>query len=308
MTDSTNFTARLGIDLPIIQAPMAGSQGAELAIAVCRAGGLGSLPCAILTPQQIEDEIKRVRSASDRPFNLNFFCHKNPQYDQADINSWRDTLSTYYKQLNLEQPAGEVYPARHPFNDEMCGLVEQYRPSVVSFHFGLPDDALLERVKNTGALVLCSATTVEEAVWLENKGVDAVIAQGVEAGGHRGMFLESNINAQPGTMALVPQVVDSISLPVIAAGGIADGRGIAASFALGASCVQLGSVYLFSKEATTAPLHLEALKFATDSNTALTNLFSGRPARGIQNRIMNEIGPMNATAPPFPWRDKIWPD
>ena len=300
MAIKKDFLTRLGIELPIIQAPMAGSQGSELAIAVCRAGGLGSLPCAMLTSNQIENEIKVIRAATNRPFNLNFFCHQNPQYDQSDINRWRNTLATYYREMNIDQPTGEVLPGRHPFSEELCEVVEKHKPAVVSFHFGLPEDALLQRVRNTGAFVLCSATTVEEAVWLENKGVDAVIAQGAEAGGHRGMFLGSDISSQPGTMALVPQVVDSISIPVVAAGGIADGRGIAAAFALGASCVQPGSVYLFTKEAQTTPLHLKALQTATDSNTALTNIFSGRPARGILNRVMKDIGPMNGTAPPFP--------
>ena len=300
MVDPKGLLTRLGIELPIIQAPMAGSQGAELAIAVCRAGGLGSLPCAMLTVEQIKDEINLVRSATDRPFNLNFFCHQNPQYDQSDIDTWRDTLSRYYKEMKLDQPRSEVLPGRQPFNEELCEVVEKYKPAVVSFHFGLPDNALVQRIKNTGAVILSSATTVEEAIWLENRGADAVIAQGAEAGGHRAMFLGSDISSQPGMVALVPQIVDRISLPVIAAGGIADGRGIVAALTLGASCIQSGSVYLFTNEAKTAPLHLEALKTATDSNTALTNIFSGRPARGILNRVMKEIGPMNETAPPFP--------
>jgi nitronate monooxygenase len=182
----------------------------------------------------------------------------------------------------------------------MAEVVEALRPPVVSFHFGLPEAALLERVKATGAKVYSSATTVAEARWLEARGVDAVIAQGAEAGGHRGIFLTEDVAGQPGLFALLPQVVDAVRLPVIAAGGIGDGRGAAAAFALGASAVQVGTGYLRTPQAATAPLHRTALREARDDATRLTNLFTGRPARGLLNRFMREHGPMSEEAPAFP--------
>ncbi len=297
------FPEAAGFEAPIIQAPMAGSNGSALAVAVCRAGGLGSLPCALLDAGQVLEEVAVIRSHTDQPFNLNFFCHRPPQADRSRFEAWHHTLAPFYRERGLPVPGlpdAEASFGRHPFDREMCDLVEQERPPVVSFHFGLPQDNLYDRVRALGCWILCSATTVEEAVFLESKGVDAVIAQGVEAGGHRGMFLEKDIRNQPGALALVPQIVDAVSIPVIAAGGIGDSRGIAASLALGADCVQIGSLFLFCREALTSKLHLEALSGAADRNTALTNLFTGRPARGIVNRLMREIGPMNDSAPPFP--------
>ncbi len=297
------FPEAVGFEAPIIQAPMAGSNGSALAVAVCRAGGLGSLPCALLDAEQILEEVAAIRSHTDQPFNLNFFCHRQPPVDHHRIRAWHQTLARFYRERGLQPPeipdAGAP-PGRRPFDREMCDVVEQVLPEVVSFHFGLPQDELYDRVRALGRRILCSATTVEEAVFLESKGVDAIIAQGVEAGGHRGMFLEKDIRNQPGAMALIPQIVDAVSIPVIAAGGIGDSRGIAASLALGASCVQIGSLFLFCREALTAGLHLEALRGATDHNTVLTNLFTGRPARGIVNYLIREIGPINDAAPPFP--------
>ena len=297
------FAEAIGFEAPIIQAPMAGANGSAMVIAVCQGGGLGSLPCALLDPERILEEVAVIRSRTGKPFNLNFFCHRQPQVEQRRIEEWHHTLARFYRERGL--PAPEVTETgasagRRPFDGEMCDVIEQARPQVVSFHFGLPEDELYNRVKASGCRVLCSATTVEEAVFLESRGVDAIIAQGIEAGGHRGMFLEEDIHQQSGVMALVPQIVDAVSLPVIAAGGIGDSRGLTASFALGASCVQIGSVFLFCREAIISPFHLEALNEVGDHNTALTNLFSGRPARGIVNYLMREIGPMNASAPPFP--------
>ena len=182
----------------------------------------------------------------------------------------------------------------------LCAVIEEARPAVVSFHFGLPSADLLSRVKATGALILSSATTVAEARWLEQNGVDAIIAQGREAGGHRGMFLSDDIDAQPGLISLLPQVRDAVRLPVVAAGGMSDGRGIAAAFALGADAVQIGTAYLRTPEATTSPMHRVALASARDDATRLTNVFTGRPARGLVNRFVAEVGPMSAAAPQFP--------
>jgi nitronate monooxygenase len=290
----------LGVALPIIQAPMAGSGLSELAIAVAKAGGLGSIPCASLSVTAAEKEVANFRRATDAPLNLNFFCHVPPIADAASEQRWKDALLPYYKELGLEPEAANAGGGRKPFDAAMCEFVESVRPGVVSFHFGLPEKSLLDRVKATGAKVLSSATTIREALWLESHGCDAVIAQGYEAGGHRGNFLTDDMPSQPGTFALVPQMVDAIGLPVIAAGGIGDARGIVAAFALGASAVQLGTAYLFCPEATTVTVHRVALHQAGENSTEVTNVFTGRPARGIVNRLMRELGPMREGLPAFP--------
>lgn len=289
-----------GIDIPIIQAPMAGSTDAEIAIAVSTAGGLGSLPSALLNVEQLRDALARIRAASSRPINVNFFAHAMPPADDAAQQRWRDKLAPYYVELGIDPATPVPSTGRAPFDDAFCAVIEEFRPEVVSFHFGLPSPALTARVRATGARIISSATTVAEAVWLEERGVDAVIAMGYEAGGHRGSFLGEDMTTQPGTMALVPQIVDAVKVPVIAAGGIADGRGIAAAAMLGAAAVQLGTAYLFSPEAKLSPLHHQAIRAARDDNTALTNIFTGRPARGVVNRIMREIGPLSDVAPAFP--------
>ncbi len=271
-----------------------------LAIAVGQAGGLGSLACAALSPAQLHEQVRSIRAATPAPFNLNFFCHRPPERDENIEARWRARLAPYYAEAGLSPPEGPQGPGRAPFDDAMCCVVEEVRPAVVSFHFGLPHEALLQRVKDTGALLLSSATTVEEARWLALRGVDAVIAQGREAGGHRGMFLTDDIEAQPALFALLPQIVDAVRVPVIAAGAIADGRGIAAAFALGASAVQLGTAYLRTPQAGRSRLHQDAVRDARDDATRLTNLFTGRPARGLMNRFMREQGPMNPASPAFP--------
>jgi len=286
--------------IPLIQAPMAGAQGPALATAVCRAGGLGSLPAALLTPPRLREHIAAVRAATDAPFNVNFFCHVPPRRDEAALARWQQALAPYAAEAGLDSTTAPPALARTPFDAALCEVLEETRPAVVSFHFGLPPADLFARVKRTGALVLSSATTVAEARWLEANGADAIIAQGVEAGGHRGVFLSSDVDAQPGLFALLPQVVDAVRLPVVAAGGIADGRAIAAAFALGASAVQLGTAYLRTPEATTSEVHRAALRQATDDGTRLTNVLTGRPARGLVNRLMRELGPLSDLAPPFP--------
>jgi nitronate monooxygenase len=300
MWPDTRIQELVGIELPIIQAPMAGANLAEMAIAVAEAGGLGSLPCALLTPDRLRQEFGAIRNRSRRPVNVNFFCHRPPEPDPAREMAWRQELARYYVELGLDPDAPVPASNRAPFGDEFCGIVEELRPEIVSFHFGLPDRRLLERVQATGARIVSSATTVCEAKWLEEQGCDAIIAQGAEAGGHRGMFLAEAVDRQVGTMALVPQVVDAVKVPVIAAGGIADGRGIAAALALGAAAVQIGTAYLFCPEATVAGPHREALRTAEAEDTVLTNVFTGRPARGITNRIVREVGPMSPLAPAFP--------
>jgi nitronate monooxygenase len=288
------------IELPIIQAPMAGFSPVKMTIAVAEAGGLGSLPCASLSADQTRVAFEAFRSATARPLNANFFCHSTPSPDIASETTWRNKLAHYYVELGLDPSMPLPAATRLPFNDAACSLVEEFKPEVVSFHFGVPDDGLLARVKATGAKVISSATTVAEARWLEARGCDAIIAMGLEAGGHRGNFLSNDMSRQVGTFALVPQIADAVKVPVIAAGGIADGRGIAAALALGASAVQIGTAYLFSSEAELSAAHRQALAAATDEDTQITNLFTGRPARGIVNRLMREVGPLSADAPPFP--------
>ena len=290
-----------GIELPIIQAPMAGATTPEMAIAVSEAGGLGSLPTALYSLDQARDAIGRVRQGTTKPINLNFFCHAMPAADPARDAAWRARLKPYYLEQGLDPEAPLPATGRAPFNEDLCSLVEQYEPEVVSFHFGLPETALLARVKATGARVVSSATTVVEARWLEDRGVDAVIAMGFEAGGHRGNFLSDDMACQVGLFALLPQVADAVKVPVIAAGGIADARGIVAALVLGASAVQIGTAFLFTPEAKIPAVHREALKTAADDNTAVTNLFTGRPARGVVNRLMREVGPLSPDAPSFPF-------
>jgi nitronate monooxygenase len=287
------------IELPIVQAPMAGAQGAALAAAVSEAGGLGSLPCALLDAEAMRAELAAFRAMSSRPVNVNFFCHDDHPVDATSEAAWREVLAPYYAELGIAEAVPNDV-AIVPFDDARCAVVEEVRPEVVSFHFGLPADDLLDRVRASGARVIASATTVPEAEWLAANGCDAIIAQGAEAGGHRGMFLSSAVDRQVGTMALVPQVVDAVDVPVIAAGGIADSRGVAAGFVLGASAVQIGTGYLLCPESTISTLHRAALRSPAALETAVTNVFTGRPARSIVNRLVDEVGPLSAAAPGFP--------
>jgi len=289
----------LKIEHPIVQAPMGGHVGPDMPPAVSGAGGLGSFPCTGLTPAQVREAVGKIRTQTSKPLNINFFCHAMPRRDEAVESAWRKRLAPYYAELGVDPPAS---PTRtlEPFGSEMCDAVIELKPEVVSFHFGLPEKSLVNRLKAAGCTILSSATTVTEARWLEDQGADAVIAQGVEAGGHRGMFLTTEPASQVGTLALVPQVVDAIRIPVIAAGGIADGRGIAAAFALGASGVQMGTAYLLCPEARISAYHRAALKSARDNLTAMTNVLTGRPARVFMNRIVREIGPLADGVPAFP--------
>ncbi len=290
----------LGIELPIIQAPMAGAQDNALAVAVSNAGGLGSLPCAMLGVDAMRKELAAIRAQTTKPFNVNFFCHKQAEPSVERETIWRAALSPYLKEYGIDANTIPAGPGRLPFSAEAADALSEFRPAVVSFHFGVPVPDLLARVRSWGAKILSSATTVEEARWLEARGVDAIIAQGLEAGGHRGIFLSEDLNTQLGTFALVPQIVRAVKIPVIAAGGIADPKGVAAAVALGAIGVQIGTAYMLCTEATTSAVHRAALKSGAARVTALTNLFTGRPARGIVNRLMRELGPISAAAPAFP--------
>jgi nitronate monooxygenase len=273
---------------------------ADLVIAAAQGGALGSLPCAMLSVEKAREQISIIRQRVSAPVNMNFFCHKAVDADPQREAGWKKRLGDYYEELGLDPAAPVNAASRAPFDAAMCELVEELKPEVVSFHFGLPDQALLRRVKAAGCIVISSATIVREAIWLEENGADAIIAQGAEAGGHRGMFLTENIAEQPGTFALVPQVVDAVKVPVIAAGGIADGRGIAAAFALGAAGVQIGSAYLRCPESKVIAPARVALARARDDSTVITNVMTGRPARGVANRVMREVGPISPDAPAFP--------
>jgi nitronate monooxygenase len=288
------------IEFPIVQAPMAGVMDADLVIAAAQGGALGSLPCAMLSAEKAREQVNIIRQRVSAPVNLNFFCHKAVKADPAREARWKERLAPYYKELGLDPAALNNAANRAPFDAAMCELVEELKPEVTSFHFGLPDPRLLARIKAAGCIVIASATTVKEATWLEESGADAIIAQGAEAGGHRGMFLTENIAEQPGTFALVPQVVDAVRVPVIAAGGIADGRGIAAAFALGAAGVQIGTAYLRCPESKVIGAARMALAQGRDDSTVITNVMTGRPARGLANRVMAELGPISPDAPEFP--------
>nr|CAA6830362.1 MAG: Enoyl-[acyl-carrier-protein] reductase [FMN] (EC [uncultured Thiotrichaceae bacterium] len=296
-----NIKNLLGTELPIIQAPMAGVQDSALTIAVCEAGGLGSLPCAMLSADKIASEISAIKAATDKPFNLNFFSHQAPDYDAQQQLVWQETLKPYFDELGVEINTSPNGASRMPFSHDIADVIEPFNPEFISFHFGLPDKELLARIKKWGTTIVSSATTVEEAVWLEARGADGIIAQGLEAGGHRGMFLSNDVSTQMGIFSLIPQIVQKVNVPVIAAGGIADNRGVEAALQLGASAVQIGTAYLLCSEVKTSQLHRAAIKSAKAEHTALTNVFSGRPARGIVNRAMKELGYISPKAPEFPY-------
>ena len=290
----TRLTELFAITHPIIQAPMAGASTPEMARAVAEAGGLGSLACAMLGV----DETRAALADVSPGVNANFFCHTPPRPEGLD--AWLERLRPYYDELGLSPDDVKTGTSRAPFDDAYCAIVEDLRPKVVSFHFGLPERTLFERVRRAGCTIIASATTVAEARWLEHRGCDAIIAMGAEAGGHRGNFLARDMSRQVGTMALVPQIVDAVKVPVIAAGGIGDARGIVAAFALGAAGVQLGTAYLHTPEAKISTFHRHALTAAADDSTAITNVFTGRPARGFVNRLVEELGPLSDVAPAFP--------
>jgi nitronate monooxygenase len=295
-----NLKKILGIDLPIIQAPMAGVQGSALTVSVSNAGGLGSLPCAMLSMDALREELRAIAVQTGRPYNVNFFCHDMPKANPKAEIIWRNALSPFYQSQGIDPESVTVGSSRVPFNSDAVDVLEEFKPPVVSFHFGLPSDELLVRVKSFGAKVMSTATTVEEALWLEEYGVDVIIAQGLEAGGHRGMFLSHDLNSQMGTFALLPQIIQAVNVPVVAAGGITNARGVAAAMSLGAAGVQLGTTYLLCHEANTSEVHRAALSSEGAKHTALTNIFSGRPARAIVNLAMRELGPIHYGIPEFP--------
>lgn len=307
-----DIKALLGVDVPIIQAPMAGVQNSQLALAVSSVGALGSIPCAMLSHDALRAELRciqshihsrsQIQAQAQRqcPINLNFFCHRQPEFSPEKDERWRKHLAPYFQEYNIDSHALPEGPSRQPFSHDIADIIEVYRPKVVSFHFGLPEISLLARVKSWGSTVLSTATTVEEAQWLAANGADGIIAQGLEAGGHRGMFLSDDLSLQVGTYSLLQQIIAKVSLPVIAAGGIADANGVRAALSMGAVAVQVGTAYLLCHEATTSTLHRAAITGAHSHQTVMTNLFSGKPARGIVNRVINELGPLSEYPPEFP--------
>jgi nitronate monooxygenase len=294
---------------PLIQAPMAGAQGSGLAVAVSRAGALGSVPAAMLDAAGLERELavlRRELGPQGLPYNVNFFCHRPPQVDAAQEAAWRQTLAPYYAQWGLAIDHASSAPQRMPFHAELADVLAASPPPVVSFHFGLPSAELLDRVKGWGSVVMASATTVDEALWLRARGVDAVIAQGLEAGGHRGHFLrpDHDLGGQLPLHPLLQALQAARVGPVVAAGGLGDSAAVASALQAGASAVQVGTAFLLCDEASTPVLHRRALERAAVQGrqplTALTRLFTGRPARGLFNRLMRDIAPMSPLAPPFP--------
>ncbi|MFT7130825.1 MAG: nitronate monooxygenase [Gammaproteobacteria bacterium] len=295
-----NIQKLFNIDLPIIQAPMAGVQGSALTAAVSNAGGLGSLPCGMLSLEALEKELSVLQSSTNKPYNVNFFCHSMPKENSDRELAWRSELGDYFHELGLDSESIQVAAPRLPFDHNAADVLEKFQPPVVSFHFGLPSKELLSRVKNWGAAVISTATTVDEARFLETHGADAIIAQGIEAGGHRGNFLSTDMTRQLGLFSLLPQVIEAVNVPVIAAGGIANAVGVNSALLLGAAGVQIGTAYLLCPEAKTSAIHRAALASESACHTAITNLFTGRPARGVVNRVIREKGPMNSSAPAFP--------
>lgn len=288
------------IELPIIQAPMAGVQGSALTIEVSMAGALGSLPCAMLTAEQIDAELRAIKAATSSPFNVNFFCHHHKPYNSLQADNWHAVLSEHFQQYQLSPEDIASGGGRSPFSHELADIIEPYLPFVLSFHFGLPVPDLLARVKSWGVPLISSATTVGEAQWLQSQGVSAIIAQGLEAGGHRGMFLTDDLTTQAGTIALLPQIIDAVDVPVIAAGGISTSSGVRAALAMGAVAVQAGTAFLLCDEAKTSTIHRQQLLSDAVQHTAVTNVFSGKPARSIVNRAVREIGPINDRVMDFP--------
>ena len=294
------LTRLFGIELPIIQAPMAGVQGSALTIAVSQAGGLGSLPCAMLSLEALGAALTQIRAQTTKPINVNFFCHYEPEPQAAKQAMWLKQLAPYFAELGIHPDTQAAGAQRAPYTSAQAEVLAKFKPEVVSFHFGLPNEDLLLEIKSWGSKIISTATTVEEALWLEARGVDAIIAQGLEAGGHRGHFLSDDLTEQHGTFSLLPQIIAAVDVPVIAAGGIVDAKTVRAAMAMGASAVQVGTAYLLCPECTTSEIHRAALQSEAAQHTALTNLFSGRPARGIVNRFMAELGPINNAVPDFP--------
>lgn len=288
----------LDIEHPILLAPMAGTTGPEIVAAVSNAGGLGSHGCATLPTEALERDMSAIAGLTNRPFNLNFFCHAEPQMTHDHHEALLAALAPHYQAAGVSPPTDMPAPNFQPFGTGHLDVLLRHPPAVVSFHFGLPEADAVQDLKEAGCTILSSATTVEEALWLAARGVDAIIAQGWEAGGHRGVFLDTENDAQVGLFALLPQVVDAVDLPVIAAGGIADARGIAAAFALGAAGVQIGTAFITAPDARRKKHHPETVAEGDDSSTRISRAVSGRPARAHRTAWLDAVATVDAA--PFP--------
>ena len=300
MWPKKHLISLLGNKHPIIQAPMAGSTTVELVAAVSNAGGIGSMGYSETPTEQIMEDAVKIRKLTDKPFNLNFFAHDVPANDPEVVEATRQRLRPFYSKAGLSEIPRDASKPLLTFTDERLEMLLEIKPPLVSFHFGLPKGDAIKALKEAGCRILCSATTTAEAIALEQSGVDIVVAQGWEAGGHRGSFAVNHEDHGVGTMALVPQIVDAVKIPVVAAGGIADGRGIAAAFMLGACGVQMGTAFLSCPEANVPDVHLQAIRNAKDDDTRLTKAFSGRPARARKNNYIESIADHRLPLPDFP--------
>lgn len=289
------------IDHPIIQAPMAGATTPEMVSSASNAGALGSHGCAMHSKDQFLADMAEIKKQTSRSVNVNFFVHKSPQNMSGDTVN--EALKAWYNKFEIETIPAAV-ETNFPFDQEMCDAVCSVSPKVASFHFGLPDATLINQLKAEGIKILSSATSVKEALWLEENGADAIIAQGFEAGGHSGWFLPRNGADLTGTMALVPRVVDAVSVPVIAAGGIADGRGIAASLMLSAEGVQIGTAFVTTQESCANAVHKNSLLDASGDDTMYSRAFSGRLARTVVNEYANSMESVK-DLPDFPIMNTI---
>jgi len=294
-----SITDLLGIEHPIIQAPMVGVSTTKLAAAVSNAGGLGSIGIGASTVEQARALIAETRALTERPFNVNLFCHRPAVADAERERAWLAHLRPFFEEFGAMPPSGltEIYRS-FLADPQMLEMLLAERPAVVSFHFGLPPQAWIDALQATGIRLLASATSLEEAVLVEHAGIDAVVAQGIEAGGHRGVFAPEQGDAGIGTLALVRLIAGHISLPLIAAGGIMDGQGIVAALALGAAAVQLGTAFVLCPESAANAAYREAMKSERAQRTQITAAISGRPARGLVNRLFTEVGAPGAPALP----------
>jgi len=307
MTLKTRITEALGIEHPIVQAPMAGGPTtAALVAAVSNAGGLGSLGAAYLSPEKLREKVGEIRALTDRPFNVNLFVPAPFEADPRGIERVNELLAPYREELGIRSP-GTPSSFEESFDDQLAVVIEERVP-VFSFTFGSPSPDLTGRLKENGTTVVGTATTVREGLRLEEDGVDLVVAQGSEAGGHRGTFLGDFGGALVGTVALVPQMVDAVSVPVVAAGGIMDGRGLAAALVLGAGAAQMGTAFLACEESGAHPEFKRAVLEAAEDETAITRAFSGRAARGIKNRFLAEVGAHEKDLAPYPVHNALTRD
>ncbi|MEP4194402.1 MAG: nitronate monooxygenase [Aliishimia sp.] len=295
-----SFFEQIAAKIPLIQAPMAGAQDEKLAIAVAGEGAVGSIACARLKPDELLASAQKFQSQASGPLNLNFFCHDVVLRDPSREVLWHQELNRYYNEFSLPQTYPETVPV-HALDERMVEVVCRLKPAIVSFHFGLPDKTYVDRIRATGSKIIASATTLEEAIYLEAQGCDAVIAQGREAGGHQGVFLQPDQDVRFSTTELIEQMVSVLRIPIIAAGGIADANLIRKMMNLGAAGVQVGTRFLKSPESTITSTHRAILEGEEIRKTAITNVFTGRPARGFVNRIMKDVGPMNPHAQVFPF-------